>query len=205
MHDLHPDAVRELQDAIAYLKKTTGQILTYQQYQRKQFESQWQRLDQHIAALDQSARSMAGSAGRIVSDASQGIREQAKASISQGAGEAFGHLRGAMDAATHALRASVAAVADERTQLARDRKTFVWSGLACLGIGAVLAAFGVGAYSWASLKEVGQAERRLAHLRALDGVEAAPCGDGYCASVDLKAKVSQGGKTYYRIKPRHAD
>lgn len=84
-HD--PEGYQKLHDAAAYLQKATGQIITYQQQQKQQDQLRWQRLDQHISMLNQSAQSVAGSANRVVSEAAKGIREQTKEAIAQGVGE----------------------------------------------------------------------------------------------------------------------
>lgn len=134
--------------------------------------------------------------------AAKGIREQTKEAIAQGVGEEFGLIRSAMSPVVHELRSTVDAVAGERKNLSKDRKKFASVGLAYLAIGSVLAAFGSATYSASKLKEARQAQQTLGHLRELDALSTARCGDGYCASVDLKDKVEHNGKTYYRIKPR---
>ena len=199
-HD--PEGYQKLHDAAAYLQKATRQIITYQQQQKQQDQLRWQRLDQHISMLNQSAQSVAGSANRVVSEAAKGIREQTREAIAQGVGEEFGLIRSAMSPVVHELRSTVDAVAGERKNLSKDRKNFASIGLTCLAIGSVLAAFGSATYSASKLKEARQAQQTLGHLRELDALSTARCGDGYCASVDLKDKVEHNGKTYYRIKPR---
>lgn len=199
------DSMKELRGIAAYLQKATGHILTHQEFQKKHFEAQSQKHDQQIIALTQSAQSLSASAGRIVGDASKGIREQTRDSISQGVGEAFSRIRDEANPVLRELRSAVTELASERRHLAQDRRKFVWIGLACLGIGSALAAIGSGTYSWAKLKEARQVEQTLGYLRALSALETARCGDGYCASVDLKDKIEHDGKTYYRIKPRASE
>ncbi|MDO5693608.1 MAG: hypothetical protein Q4G70_14230 [Pseudomonadota bacterium] len=198
----HTDPMKELRDIAVYLQKTTGHILTHQEFQKKQFEAQSQRHEQQIRHLTQSAQSLSASASGIVSEASKGIREQTEDAISKGVGQEFGRIRDDANPVLQQLRSAVAELAHERAQLARDRRKFVWIGLACLGVGSVLAAMGSGAYSWAKLRESAQAQQSLGHLRALSALDTARCGSGYCASVDLKNKIEHNGKTYYRIRPR---
>ncbi|RMH93719.1 hypothetical protein EBB59_03445 [Lysobacter pythonis] len=198
----HDDPVKELRDMAAYLQKVTGQILTYQAQQKKYLEAQSKKHDQQIHSLSQAAQSVSGSAGMVVSTASRGIREQTRDAIMEGVGQAFGRIRDEANPALRELRDTTAGLAAERRHLAQDRLSFAWIGLACLGIGAVLAAIGSGTYSWAKLKEARQAEQTLGHLRALSALQIARCGENYCANVNLKEKIRHDGKTYYQIVPR---
>lgn len=100
------------------------------------------------------------------------------------------------------MRSTTEAAADERKNLSKDRKKFVSIGLAWLAIGSVLAAFGSATYGASKLKEARQAQQILGHLRELDALSTARCGNGYCASVDLKDKVEHNGRIYYRVKLR---
>jgi len=196
------DPGAELRSLAEYLQRAMGHILTLQEHQKKHFEAQSQRQDQQVRDLTQSAQALSASAGRIVDDASRGIREQTRDAIAQGAGEGFGRIRAEAEPVISELKSATAGLARERQQLAQDRRRFTWIGLACLATGSVLAVIGSGAYSWARLKEAAQAERTLGHLRALSELETARCGDGYCASVDLDDSTEHAGRTYYRIKPR---
>ncbi|MDO5611030.1 MAG: hypothetical protein Q4G62_09735 [Pseudomonadota bacterium] len=201
----HDDSTNDLRNMADYLQKTTGQLLAHHALQKKQFETQSQKHDQQTQLLANAAQSVSGSTHRLISETARGVRDQTRDAIAEGIGQSFERIRDEANPLLRELRATAAELAAERKHLAHDRRKFVWVGLACLGTGAVLAAIGSGAYSWAKLKEARQAEQTLGHLRAYSALQIARCGENYCANINQQEKVEHAGKTYYRIRAQEPE
>ncbi len=198
----NPDSTQELQDAIAYLKKVTGQILTYEQYRRQHLEQHSRKHDQQIGLLTQSAQSLSGSANRIVGEVAKGVREQARDSLSAGFGEEFGRVHEAANGVIGRMNAAAAELARQSAVAAADRRKTAWIALGALAVGAALAAVGGGAWLWHAAREARRIRMEAHLVRAFNAADVLACGDRLCVNIDPERRQTIGGKTYYLARPR---
>lgn len=199
------DPQHDLREAIAYLQKVTGHILTCHEFQKKQFLALTQKHDQQIQALTQAAHILNGSAGRLISDMARGVREQTRDSITTGLSEAFDRVHREADSLIAATRALLADLAGDRALQKKERRMAFTALLA----GSALAVLGGGAWmGWAAhaaseaRSEAAQAQMSARLIGAFNAADVLLCGGTLCVNVDRKDKQTINGKTYYVARPR---
>lgn len=193
---------KKLQDAIAYLQKVTGQILTYQQFQKEQHELQSQKHDQQIRTLTQSAQAVTASVSRLIDEAVSGIKEQSRDAIAQGLGEELAKVQDRANAAAAGLQSAVQEFAQQKALLAGERKKYALTWMGGIIIVAALAMLGVGSFVGGKMRELDELTAKVDYLSAYNAADVAPAGDKLWVNVDPKNKRTINGKTYYLAEPR---
>jgi len=196
------DPSKRLQEISSYLQKVTGQILTYQQFHKEQYELQSQKHDQQIRSLTQSAQAVTGSAGRLVSETVSGIKLQAKDAIAQGVGEELAKVQDRANAAAASLQSAIQEFAQQKALLASERKKYALTWMGGIVIVATLAMLGVGSFVGAKLRELNDLTAKADYLSAYNAADVTTADGRLWVNVDQKNKQTIDGKTYYLAKPR---
>ncbi|HZF97178.1 MAG TPA: hypothetical protein VEY92_02845 [Pseudoxanthomonas sp.] len=196
------DPSKRLQEISSYLQKVTGQILTYQQFQKEQHEFQSQKHDQQIRALTQSAQAVTGSSDRLISEAVSGIKLQARDAIAHGVGEELAKVQDRANAAAAGLQSAIQEFAQQKALLTRERKKYALTWMGGIVIVATLAMLGVGSFVGAKLRELNDLTAKADYLSAYNAADVTTADGQLWVNVDQKNKQTINGKTYYLAKPR---
>lgn len=197
--------IEEQKKATAYLQKLAGQILTYEQQQRKQQQAQWQRLEQHVQTLGNSARSVSGSTQQLIRETVDGIKAHVRDAISEAVGAQLARIKDVIDDFVKKTQWAMQALSGQSQLLGKTQTTLVWLGSAGLLIGSILAVAGTWGYfqyKRHELGEVRQAQMAAGMIGAFNAADVLPCDGQLCVNIDLKRKQTINGKTYYPAMPR---
>lgn len=197
--------IDEQKKATAYLQQLAGQMLTYEQQQRQQQQAQWQRLEQHVQALGDTARSVSGSTQQLIRETVQGIKDHVGAAIHEAVAAQLARIRQAIDAFVDKVRWAQQALSEQGRLLTRAQTSLVWIGSAGLSIGALLAVAGAWGYFQYKQHELGalrQMHVDAGKSAAINAADVLACDDRLCVNVDMARKRTVNGKTYYLAKPR---
>lgn len=197
--------IEEQSKATAYLQKLAAQMLTYEQQQRKQQQVQWQRLEQHVQALENSARFVSGSTQQLIRETVDGVKGHVGDAIGESVAAQLARIKETTDEFVGKVRWAQQALSEQGRLLSRAQTTLVWISSAGLSIGAILAVAGVWGYfqyKRHALGELQQAHVEAGKVAAINAADVLACDDRLCVNIDMASKRNVDGKTYYQVKPR---
>lgn len=195
----------EQKKATAYLQKLAGQMLTYEQQQRKQRQTQWHRLEQHVEALNDSARSVSGSTQQLIRATVDGIKGHARDAIGEAMVTQSVRVQDVIDEFTGKVRWAQQALSEQRMLLTKAQTSVVWIGSAGLLVGMILAMAGTWGhfrYQRDALGELRQAHVEADKVAAINAADMLVCDGRLCVTVDRTRKHTVEGRTYHQVRLR---
>jgi uncharacterized glyoxalase superfamily protein PhnB len=184
-------------EAITYLQKLAGQVLTYAQQQQQQAQALEKKLNHQIVNLGQTAQSMADSGQRLVSETVQGIAIGSRQAIVNGVQSELQKIREAAGEFTGKTQEACSAMDEVRHGM-------VWKLSIPLLAGTLLCVLGSGAWLWWSLDRAKQAQVSAEFVSAINHADIQVCDGRLCVNTDRREKRQISGKTYYLAAPREA-
>lgn len=180
------------------LKRMAVQLMAVAELLDERSKRAVQQVEQSTADLGRAAHGLGHDAQALSREALKGIRSEAGAALEQGLGPATKRCDEQLRASAKTVAAAVDALDGATRGLRSQQQRLVWTGLAALAVGSLLAAGGSSLLVWKNMRELERAEFGNDILSATRSGRLTRCGDTLCAQVGAQPK-RYGAKGEYLL------